>query len=751
MADTWTMLSGYTPSDYVDTMVFEVVSATKKIRPLSGQTLVAGEKNSQYVRFELDRFWDGIDISAKNFSITYSLAGKYYGTSEAVSAEVSTDRLRFGWIVPAEACCIAGTLMFVLVIKSDGYTLKTQIAETPVVKSLDEDSVVPEPTREAWYKEFQARVQADLDASRVASQAALASAQDALTSANDAASNALIAASEANLATVVAKERYGSPLVAQTAAAMIETNRVYVYTGSESGYTAGNWYYYNGSAWTSGGVYNGTGINTDTTLTQSGMAADAKKTGDEIGGLKSGLNSISVLPIRFNGFISGKQIQTYQVGRTITFKADSTNTRAINTTPIYFDRKTFLAAPSGYEAYICHVTAQDNLLVTDSTEAYVTTHWVTAQSHIIMQIRRTDRAALSAEDMAAINAWIDFHAPSFSDEDIRRMVATKKSYYDGTGTAFGNNHNNFTLAHITDIHADVFRYANFRQFVDENTDLIDVAISTGDLVDLQRDVQWDAVNGVDGDVEILQVVGNHDAGHQSGDTLLTDEELVVKFGITTNTGKMYYYNDFGDYRIIVLNQFEGSTKGTYEYSSAELTWLLSVLDSSITANKHVIIACHIADTFPVSNNIGFYQRYNKWLNKYPPMQSGIEAVIDAFKRGASVSTTVSGISVNHTFSASGDFLCWICGHYHGDFVGYSETHSDQLYLMGNCGVCTPLPFKSSNMGETNSDLARISGTPTEDCFNIYSFDLANRLVKVARIGANVNDMMTERKMAVYSI
>lgn len=74
---------------------------------------------------------------------------------------------------------------------------------------------------------------------------------------------------------------------------------------------------------------------------------------------------------------------------------------------------------------------------------------------------------------------------------------------------------------------------------------------------------------------------------------------------------------------------------------------------------------------------------------------------------------------------------------------------DQLYLMGNCGACTS-PFKG-NMGETNSDLARISGTPTEDCFNIYSFDLANRLVKVARIGANVNDRMTERKMAVYSI
>lgn len=469
----------------------------------------------------------------------------------------------------------------------------------------------------------------------------------------------------------------------------------------------------------------------------------------DVDNLKEDLQELSVPSIRYSGFIKGQQIQTYLVGRTITFKADASNTRAINKTPIYFDRKTYLSAPTGYEAYICLVTGSDNLLVTGGTEAYVSKYWVSSGSYVVMQIRRTDRAALSSDDMAVINAWIDFHGKVFIDDDVRRMCATKKSYYDGTGTTFGNNHNNFTLAHITDIHADVFRYGNFRQFVDDHTDIINVAICTGDLVDNQTDEQWDAVNGVEGTKEILQVVGNHDRGHQAGDTLLTDEELVAKFGITTNTGMMYYYRDFGDYRVIVLNQFEADVRSEYKYSEDELTWLLSTLDNSITANKHVIIACHIADTFPVSNNTGFYQRYNRWLNNYPPMQSGIEAVIDAFKRGTSVAATVSGISVNHTFSASGDFLCWICGHYHGDYIGYSQTYSDQLYLMGNCGVCTS-PFKG-NMGETNSDLARISGTPTEDCFNVYSFDLANRLVKVARIGANVNDMMTERKMAVYSI
>ena len=67
-----------------------------------------------------------------------------------------------------------------------------------------------------------------------------------------------------------------TPLPVSLAENMIDTSKVYLYVGEETGYTAGNWYFYDGSAWVSGGTF-GTGT-TDRTVSQPGQAADAAAT-----------------------------------------------------------------------------------------------------------------------------------------------------------------------------------------------------------------------------------------------------------------------------------------------------------------------------------------------------------------------------------------------------------------------------------------------------------------------------------------
>ncbi len=97
----------------------------------------------------------------------------------------------------------------------------------------------------------------------------------------------------ANMQATVSGLASGAPTPVGLASAMTDTSRLYVYTGSESGYTAGHWYYYNGSAWADGGQYGGVAV--DDTLTQSGLAADAKATGDEIAEIKEDLSAVSGL------------------------------------------------------------------------------------------------------------------------------------------------------------------------------------------------------------------------------------------------------------------------------------------------------------------------------------------------------------------------------------------------------------------------------------------------------------------------
>lgn len=96
----------------------------------------------------------------------------------------------------------------------------------------------------------------------------------------------------------------GSPLIANAVADMTNTEKVYVYTGSEAGYTSGNWYYYNGSAWVSGGTYNSQAIGDGTITTAklaNGAVTDAKLA--QSGGILEKVANLS--PVKHLEFVMG--------------------------------------------------------------------------------------------------------------------------------------------------------------------------------------------------------------------------------------------------------------------------------------------------------------------------------------------------------------------------------------------------------------------------------------------------------------
>lgn len=77
------------------------------------------------------------------------------------------------------------------------------------------------------------------------------------------------------------KALVGTPLVATAKSGMTNHDKIYVYVNEDPdpGMTSGHWYYWDGSAWADGGIYNSAAVNTDTTMSVSGAAADAASVG----------------------------------------------------------------------------------------------------------------------------------------------------------------------------------------------------------------------------------------------------------------------------------------------------------------------------------------------------------------------------------------------------------------------------------------------------------------------------------------
>lgn len=192
-----------------------------------------------------------------------------------------TDRLdnEAIWEIDSSDTAQAGNGLVQLLYSVDDVICKSALYRTVVFESNGENGDAPDP-----YEGLLDQIAAYASQSQAAAAQATAAAQEATT----AVANGIATERSQRIAADTAIDErldalqaaVGGPLTAATAAAMTDTSKVYVYTGTEEGYTFGNWYYYDGANWVSGGVYNATGLQTDKTLSISGMAADAKVTGD---------------------------------------------------------------------------------------------------------------------------------------------------------------------------------------------------------------------------------------------------------------------------------------------------------------------------------------------------------------------------------------------------------------------------------------------------------------------------------------
>lgn len=323
-----------------------------------------------------------------------------------------------------------------------------------------------------------------------------------------------------------------------------------------------------------------------------------------------------------------------------------------------------------------------------------------------------------------------------------------------------NNYGLFTIAHISDLHNDPTRYDRFMRFLSDNKKYIDAGIVTGDLLDISTVAAFAEMTAKEVyDIDLIKCVGNHEKAN-SGNPL-SDAQIYANWNQTTNTGKLYFYKDYVSkkIRLICLDVYD-PVEGDNHYQQAQIDWFINALKDAKTKGYTVIVARHNVEggyTNLNPNNKGFFQRWYQWAEIGSIYNRGtiIEDIVDAFKNGTSLNQTYTftdstpSITVNTSFSGNGDFACYLCGHYHGDFIGYSVVHPNQLYLSIAQG-CLKSSIRPSVMWEQVSDLPRIEGEKSEDLFNVYGFDTTNKVIKVCRVGSDVNDILEERKFATYT-
>lgn len=89
-----------------------IIDDKKNISLSDNQLNVAQEENSQYIPFEMPRYYDGFDLIETSISIHYETSNKKHGFSVPINVTYNDEKIRFGWLVDSNATKSVGRLKF---------------------------------------------------------------------------------------------------------------------------------------------------------------------------------------------------------------------------------------------------------------------------------------------------------------------------------------------------------------------------------------------------------------------------------------------------------------------------------------------------------------------------------------------------------------------------------------------------------------------------------------------------------------
>ncbi|MBO4411237.1 MAG: metallophosphoesterase [Lachnospiraceae bacterium] len=317
--------------------------------------------------------------------------------------------------------------------------------------------------------------------------------------------------------------------------------------------------------------------------------------------------------------------------------------------------------------------------------------------------------------------------------EIRTLLSAAKRPFNINASSWEKEAPLLTLLHFADLHSDAENLKRIVEFMNGLKDQFEDAVCSGDMVRKYYHTGYGFWHESGAD-PILVTVGNHDAlnnPHYDWNDLIPEAQQAATFiepyvpfwgDVEYTPGTTYYCKRYEAQKVdlITLNtQLFESEKGPEE------AFLKEKLDRALREDRGVVILLH--DTSSAKQTV------------VPCHYSSLDgAPSEPCGPGLKKSTQKA---VQDFIDAGGDFLCYLAGHSHRDFLCYDPAFPRQYSLLA--------PAASLEKGLRQGDSARVRGEKSQDALQFVVFDRRSKLVKVIRVGADRDHYLRSRRILVF--
>lgn len=373
--------------------------------------------------------------------------------------------------------------------------------------------------------------------------------------------------------------------------------------------------------------------------------------------------------------------------------------------------------------------------------------------HVTFTYSGTTGAFLTVEEDYADDSDIVTMNKPFVDAVLSSAVKGFTGRESGTNKTFKNKTQPISFLHFSDIHGDLVELKRMVKFYDYFRTVpgydgqytvgatkyyIDDMICTGDLVYQYYTDGFDYWGEVPGAERCLLAIGNHDIHPTEGGTALTQAQTynmyfapyIANWGLVSNNantyteGKTYYYKDYANrnFRLIVLNEMLTGTD-----NEEQLAWFTDTALGTTPANYTVAVAIH-----------GFMRGVEKVDCNFTCLERSLSDSPSAAIGSSYVA------AVNQFIVDGGHFSVWFFGHAHSDFIVRTTAYPDHPQY----GIC--IDGLHRRMSSDDGDILRVNGTQSQDLANIMVIDTLSGVVKLIRVGANVDRFMRRKQLLCFN-